>query len=130
MRFFDNENGSRPGSGLGMGFGKKRGMKKRGRRPGRNGHCRGPQHGRHGRGPGSGRSGITMNQMKAGEIGRIADLEGGNGYRGKLMAMGLVPGKTVECVRRSGPSVICVRVNDSEFFVNSTMAEHIGIVPA
>jgi len=73
----------------------------------------------------------ALNQLAPGDAARVVEIDDGRGFRAKLLAMGLTPGRVVRCIRKNGPNVVCLRLEgqDTEIFINRMMAERIGVEP-
>ncbi len=55
--------------------------------------------------------GRPLSLIKAGESVRLIKVEGGNGFKQRMVAMGLLPGASFEVIknRGDGPVVLCVK---------------------
>jgi Fe2+ transport system protein FeoA len=69
-----------------------------------------------------------LSELQPGERAVINALRCNGNHRRRLLAIGMVPGREVTCVRGDGQAgMMCVRLGTSEFFINSSMADQIQI---
>lgn len=55
---------------------------------------------------------VSLNLLRAGEKGTIAELTGGHGLRNRMLALGLTPGAEVTVLQNYGHGPMLVRVRD------------------
>ncbi len=65
--------------------------------------------------------------MNPGETAIITGLPCQGKHRKRLISLGMLPGTTVTCIRTNGKSGLCIRINNSEFCIDGTIAEQIQI---
>jgi ferrous iron transport protein A len=63
--------------------------------------------------------------MKPGQRGRIFSLEGGSGFRTRLISMGLAEGTEVRVIRSSGAGPILVESGGARLALGRGMADRI-----
>jgi Fe2+ transport system protein FeoA len=60
----------------------------------------------------------TLCDLRSGDCGTVQRLEGGEDFRCKMMALGIVPGKTVTVTRGEKHQPYVLRVDDSRVMVD------------
>ena len=69
---------------------------------------------------------ILLN-LEPGKTAIIRDLPCDRHLRKRLLALGLLPGTRVTCLRKQRKTGLCIRLVHSEFCIDNSLAEHIHI---
>ncbi|MCF7940348.1 MAG: ferrous iron transport protein A [Spirochaetia bacterium] len=69
----------------------------------------------------------ALHGMTPGESAIITELPCQGKHRKRLISLGMLPGTRVTCVRTNGKSGLCVRIDRSEFCIDSSLAEQIQV---
>ena len=70
---------------------------------------------------------IPLTSVRVGRTVRVSRVDGGQGLRGRLCAMGLTPGTPVELVAAGGGGPLVLRVLGSRVMVGRGMAARIMV---
>ena len=70
---------------------------------------------------------MPLTMVAEGRKARLREVRGGRGIRGRLAAMGLVPGSEIEVVRNSGAGPFVVVVRNSRIVLGRGMAMKIEV---
>ncbi|MBN1461867.1 MAG: ferrous iron transport protein A [Armatimonadetes bacterium] len=84
----------------------------------RHGHCRGPL-----------AQGCRLTNVVPGAIVRVDYLHGDEDFRGKMMAMGIVPGASLSVLQGGAGRPLLVRLAGGRFFLDPRVCELVGIRP-
>jgi ferrous iron transport protein A len=68
---------------------------------------------------------VPLSSLKPGERGIVVNLQGGPGFRNRLLGMGITPGAIVQVVEAYNPGPIVVNVSGTRFAVGRGMASRI-----
>ena len=70
---------------------------------------------------------MPLTMVAEGRTARLREVRGGHGVRGRLAAMGLVPGSEIEVLRNSGTGPFVVVVRNSRIVLGRGMAMKIEV---
>ncbi len=68
---------------------------------------------------------VPLSSLKPGERGIIVTLQGGPGFRNRLLGMGITPGAIIQVVEVYNPGPIVVNVSGTRFALGQGMASRI-----
>nr|WP_209477626.1 FeoA family protein [Thermococcus stetteri] len=68
---------------------------------------------------------VPLNSLKPGDRGIVVNLQGGPGFRNRLLGMGIAPGAIVQVVEVYNPGPIIINVSGTRFAVGRGMASRI-----
>ena len=70
---------------------------------------------------------MPLTMLPVGRKAKLREVRGGRGVRGRLAALGLVPGSEIEVVRNSGSGPFVVEVRNSRILLGRGMASKIEV---
>ncbi|HHX65745.1 MAG TPA: ferrous iron transport protein A [Chloroflexi bacterium] len=73
---------------------------------------------------------ISLSELGAGEEGTVIQLHGGNGFVGRMAALGFTPGTTVRVVRNPGHGALIVSLLDTQIALGRGQAMHVLVSKA
>lgn len=68
---------------------------------------------------------VPLSSLKPGERGIVVNLQGGSGFRNRLLGMGITPGAIVQVIEVYNPGPVIVNVSGTRFAVGRGMASKI-----
>lgn len=72
---------------------------------------------------------MPLSFLKSGDIGTVLRLEGGEEFRSKMLALGIIPGKSVTVARGEKHQPYILRVDESRVMIDWKTLERIYIRP-
>lgn len=70
-----------------------------------------------------------LSTLKSGEHGTVRRLEGGEEFRGKMLALGIIPGKTITVARGEKHQPYILRVDESRVMMDWRTLDRIYVQP-
>ncbi|MDK2913550.1 MAG: ferrous iron transport protein [Thermococcaceae archaeon] len=68
---------------------------------------------------------VPLSSLKPGERGIVVNLQGGPGFRNRVLGMGIAPGAVVQVVEAYNPGPMVISVSGTRFAVGRGMASRI-----
>ncbi|BAD85147.1 iron(II) transport protein A [Thermococcus kodakarensis KOD1] len=68
---------------------------------------------------------VPLNSLKPGERGIVVNLQGGPGFRNRLLGMGITPGAVVQVIEVYNPGPLIISVSGTRFAIGRGMASRI-----
>ncbi|AMQ17725.1 FeoA family protein [Thermococcus peptonophilus] len=68
---------------------------------------------------------VPLSSLKPGERGIVVNIQGGPGFRNRLLGMGITPGAIVQVIEAYNPGPVIVNISGTRFAVGWGMASRI-----
>jgi len=68
---------------------------------------------------------VPLSSLKPGERGIIVNIQGGPGFRNRLLGMGITPGAIVQVLEVYNPGPVVINISGTRFAVGRGMASKI-----